>query len=227
MSPADLKGKKVAGVQFSVSHYLLSRALKMSKLSERDIKFVNTDEAEIPNYMRAGKKSNTALSVTWNPWKQTILNEGGKNIFDSSKIPGEIVDTLIVKTATSEAVKKALTFAWYKTMRAMTVAPAKTNQAISFMADYAGGSLQDFLSQLKTTEMFYDPAKAVTFTKSKSLKNTMNYIRNFSFRAGIYSGKSADYVGIQFPDGSIQGDPKNVKLRFTSNYMQMAAEGKL
>ncbi|MDB4330138.1 putative urea ABC transporter substrate-binding protein [bacterium] len=227
-TPADLKGKKIAGVQFSVSHYLLSRALKINKLTERDVKFVNTDEAEIPNYMRAGKTNTVKpLSVTWNPWKQTILNEGGKSIFDSSKIPGEIVDTLVVKTGTPVAVKKALTFAWYKTMKAMSSTPAGTNPAVKYMAEFAGGTLPDFLSQLKTTEMFYEPSKAVTFTNSKSLKNTMNYIRTFSHKVGIYQGKSADFVGIQFPDGTIEGDKSNVKLRFTSTYMQLASEGKL
>jgi len=38
----DLKGRTVKLVQFSVSHYLLSRALAMNKMREKDIKLVNT-----------------------------------------------------------------------------------------------------------------------------------------------------------------------------------------
>jgi NitT/TauT family transport system substrate-binding protein len=39
--------------------------------------------------------------------------------------------------------------------------------------------------------------------------------------------KSADVVGIGFPGSKTLGDAKNVKLRFDSSYMDMAAAGKL
>ena len=38
---------------------------------------------------------------------------------------------------------------------------------------------------------------------------------------------NVDVVGIQYPDGSIQGDAKSVAFRFDTTYMQMAADGKL
>lgn len=222
-SVADLKGKPITGVEFSVSHYLLSRALKINNLSERDITFKNTDENNIIGTFSA-QVGNT---VTWNPWKEQIQKSGGKVIFDSSKIPGEIIDTLAIKTNVPEPVKKALAGAWYETMEAMSKGPKK-DEALKHMATKAGGTLKDFVAQLETTEMFYDPSKAVKFTNSKSLKNTMNYIRNFSHKVGIYpQGKSADYVGIYFPDGTVEGDAKNVKLRFNSTYMNMASQGQL
>jgi NitT/TauT family transport system substrate-binding protein len=34
-------------------------------------------------------------------------------------------------------------------------------------------------------------------------------------------------VGIEYPDGSVQGDTNNVKMRFTTDYMQKAADGSL
>ena len=61
------------------------------------------------------------------------------------------------------------------------------------------------------------------------LKKTMEYVRTFSFNKGLF-GKRArdkDVVGIAFPDGSVIGDKKNVKLRFTGEFMKLAAEGKL
>lgn len=227
-TPAHLKGKTIAGVQFSVSHYLLSRALKMNSLTEREVTFKNTDEAEIPNFMRAGSSKKDAVSVTWNPWKKQIMNEGAKTVFDSSQIPGEIIDTLVVKTSAPDALKKALVGAWYETMAVMSANPPKQNSSVAAMAQYSGGTLEDFLYQLDSTQMFYEASKAVAFTSSPSLKNTMNYIRTFSYKAGIYpQGKDADYVGIEFPDKSVEGDKNNVRLRFNSAYMQMAADGKL
>ena len=43
---AAIKGQKVNLVEFSVSHYLLARALESKKLAEKDIKVVNTSDAD-------------------------------------------------------------------------------------------------------------------------------------------------------------------------------------
>jgi NitT/TauT family transport system substrate-binding protein len=34
-------------------------------------------------------------------------------------------------------------------------------------------------------------------------------------------------VGVAYPDGSITGDPNNVKFRYDVTYMKMAADGAL
>ena len=44
---AEIKGQKVNLVEFSVSHYLLARALETKKLVEKDIKVVNTSDADM------------------------------------------------------------------------------------------------------------------------------------------------------------------------------------
>ena len=57
----------------------------------------------------------------------------------------------------------------------------------------------------------------------------MEYVRTFSFDKKLFGkrAKSKDFVGIAFPDGSVLGDAKNVKLRFAADYMKLAADGKL
>ncbi len=54
-------------------------------------------------------------------------------------------------------------------------------------------------------------------------------VRTFLFDHGLYgkNARSKDDIGILFPDGSVMGNQKNVKLRFDATYMQLAAEGKL
>ena len=44
---AEIKGQKVNLVELSVSHYFLARALESVGLSERDVKVVNTSDADI------------------------------------------------------------------------------------------------------------------------------------------------------------------------------------
>jgi NitT/TauT family transport system substrate-binding protein len=70
---------------------------------------------------------------------------------------------------------------------------------------------------------------AVAFAKSAELPTTMNRVRKFSFAHGLLGNgaASADAVGIQDPDGRVLGDPNNVKLRFDTEYMALAADGAL
>ena len=93
----------------------------------------------------------------------------------------------------------------------------------------SGTDLAGFDAQLKTTKLFGKAADAVAFTSSPDLPKTMDHVRNFLFAKSLLGNgaKSADAIGIAYPDGSIAGDKGNVKLRFVTTYMQQAADGKL
>jgi NitT/TauT family transport system substrate-binding protein len=226
-SVSDLKGRSIMLVELSVSHYMLARALGMNGLSERDVKLINTSDAEIAS---AFVSDANAAAVTWNPPLQQVRNaKGATMVFDSSMIAGEIIDLLAVKTATPDTLKKALTGAWYETMQIMSGRSKESKSALQFMAQQAGGTLAEFKSQLKTTAMFYDSAKASEFAKSGELKDTMEQVRTFAFDKGLYGNgaPSKDLVGIEFSDKAVVGDKGNVKLRFTSEFMEMAAKGQL
>jgi NitT/TauT family transport system substrate-binding protein len=224
---AYLKGKKIKLVELSVSHYLLSRALTLNGMTEKDVTLVNTSDADIGALFLSDPDG---IAVTWNPILMKVRNGKDVNmIFDSSKIPGEIMDLLVVRTDAPDALKKALVGAWFETMSVMSGQDAAAEKAIDFMAQKAGSTMAEFKAQLKTTAMFYKPALAVEFAKGDKIKQTMEYVRTFSFDHGLYGqgAKSKDLVGIAFPDGSVIGNKANTKLRFDSQYMQMAADGKL
>jgi NitT/TauT family transport system substrate-binding protein len=226
-SVKDLKGQKVKLVQLSVSHYLLSRALTMNGMTEKDVTLVNTSDADIGSLFLAEK---TGAAVTWNPILLKVRSGKGVSlIFDSSKTPGEIIDMMVIRTDAPDALKRALTGAWYDTMAVMSGSGKPAKDAIAFMAAKAGGTVAEFEAQLKSTAMFYKSAEAAKFTTSPKLKETMEFVRTFSFEKGLFGqgARSKDAVGIRFPDGSILGNPKNVKLRFDATYMQLAADGKL
>ncbi|ABK19163.1 putative urea ABC transporter substrate-binding protein [Syntrophobacter fumaroxidans] len=224
-SVKDLKGRRVMLVELSVSHYLMARALEQSGLSERDVTTVNTSDADIAGLFLASKDPKAAV-ITWNPLLMQVRNAKGVNlVFDSSKIPGEIMDLMVVRTSAPDALKKALTGAWYETMAIMSGHSKTAKDAVQFMAKTAGGTEAEFRAQLRTTRMFYQAAEAVAFTKGPDVKKTMDYVRTFCFTHGLFGqgATSKDHVGVSFPDGSILGDPKNVKLRFEATYMEMAA----
>lgn len=222
----DLKGRDVKLVELSVSHYLLARALGMNGMTERDLNLVNTSDADIAAVFASDADG---AVVTWNPPLMQCLNvKGAALVFDSSRIPGEIIDMMVVRTDAPEALKKALTGAWYETLAVMSSGSPAGEEAIAYMARFAGGTVAEFKAQLRTTAMFYHPSEAVGFAEGEQLKKTMEYVRNFCFDRGLFGdADSRDVVGVQFPDGSVMGSRKNIKLRFDASFMKMAAEKKL
>lgn len=223
----DIKGQSVNLVQFSVSHYLLARGLDSAGLRERDVKVINTSDADIVGAFGTPK---VTAAVAWNPQLATIAaTPGATMVFDSSKVPGEIIDLMVVNTATlkdNPAFGKALTGAWYEVMALMK---AKDKDALNLMAKASGTDLPGYEAQLATTAMMYTPADALAFVTSPKLADTMKRVSQFSFDKKLLgdNAKSADAIGVAFPGGKVNGNAKNTKLRFDATYLQLAVDGKL
>ncbi|BCG25448.1 lipid kinase [Pseudomonas tohonis] len=227
---ADLKGMSINLVELSVSHYFLARALERADLSEKDVKVVNTSDADIA---AAFDTDDVQAVATWNPMLADIKSKpGSTEVFDSSKIPGEIMDMMVVNSETlkdNPALGKALTGAWFEIMALMSSDSAEGRAALEHMAKASGTDLAGYRSQLATTRLFYTPKEALEFATSPKLPATMDKVANFSFAHGLLGegAKDAEAVGMSFAKGVVTGDKANVKLRFDPTYVQMAAEGKL
>jgi len=227
---ADIKGQSVNLVELSVSHYLLARGLDTVGLKESDITVVNTSDADM---VAAYTTPDVTAAVTWNPLLSEIeAFPDSRKVFDSSQIPGEIIDIMMVNTETlkdNPDFGKALVAAWYDAMTLMAEETGDAAPARSAMAEASGTDLAGFNAQLATTQMFYKPADAVAFTNDAKLIDTMKFVAQFLFDHGILGegATSPDFVGMEFPGGKTLGDTNNIKLRFDPSYMAMAAEGKL
>lgn len=222
---AAIKGQNVNLVEFSVSHYLLARALDSVKLTERDLNIVNTSDADM---VAAYKTPDVTAVVTWNPLVSTILEDpSAKKVFDSSQIPGEVIDLMVANTTVlkdNPDFGKALVGIWYETAALMKADTAEGRAAREAMGKASGTDLKGFEAQVAATKLFDKPADAVAFTDSPALPATMDLVRKFLFEKGLLGNgaTSPDAVGIEMPDGKVLGDAGNVKLRFTSQYMSAA-----
>ena len=227
---SDIKGQKVNLVELSVSHYLLVRGLSSVGLRERDLKIVNTSDADV---VAAFAAPDTTALVTWKPQLSAVLAApNAQLVFDSSKIPGEILDLMVVKTDVLNAnpkLGKALVGAWYETLAVMFGNDAAARTAQSAMAKASGTDLAGFASQLATTHMFATPADAYSFATSEGIVKSMDLVRRFSFEHGILGegASSVDAIGIQFPANKTLGDTRNLKMRFDVAITQLAMDGKL
>ncbi|WP_428927543.1 putative urea ABC transporter substrate-binding protein [Marinibacterium sp. SX1] len=225
---AALKGAPVHLVELSVSHYLMARALDSVGLAEKDLGgVINTSDADM---IAAYATDDVSTVVTWNPLVAEILDgPDATKIYDSSDIPGEIIDIMWANTEVLDAnpdFGKAMAGAWYEVMGLMA---AGDEDVLTAMGEASGTDLDGYKAQLAATEMFYTPEEAVAFTAAPGLKVTMTNVAAFLFDKGILGegAPSPDFVGVEYPDGSVSGDAANVKLRYTTDYMQMAADGAL
>lgn len=226
---SDIKGHRVNLVEYSVSHYLLARALDRVGLSERDVEVINTSDADLVSVFSSG---DVKAAVTWNPLVSEILAlPETHDVFNSSMIPGEIIDALVVNTETlneNPRLAKALTGAWYEVMSEMRGNNDHAKKVRTIMAESAATDLTSYDAQLAKTYMYYTPEEALKLVNSRDLLETMKNVAEFSFDHGLLGDGAPDagLVGIQTPVG-VFGDQHNIKLRFDNRFMQMAADGKL
>jgi NitT/TauT family transport system substrate-binding protein len=228
-SLADIKGQRVNLVELSVSHYLLARGLETVGLTEKDLTVMNTSDADMVAVY--GTDDVTAVS-TWNPLLNEIISmPNSYKVFDSSQIPGEIIDLLVINTETlkkNPKLGKALVGAWYEIMANMNGTDKVAIAAKESMAIASGTDLAGYEAQLASTEMFYTPAAALALTNSEELVKTMESVAKFSFKHGLLGNGAPDagFIGIEMPAGTF-GNQDNIKLRFDPTYMDMAAKGAL
>ncbi|MEO1292359.1 MAG: putative urea ABC transporter substrate-binding protein [Pseudomonadota bacterium] len=228
----DLKGETVHLFELTVSHYLLSRALEAEGMTLRDVKTVNITDADIgPAYIGSDEVQH---AVTWNPilLQMEEAVDGDKRIFDSASTPEEIVDVMLFHTDTVEKEPefvKAFVGAWYETMEIMNGGDEAAEKMIADLADMSGDTVEGFKAQLASTKMYYTPQEALDLMNSDGHKQVWDFVRTFSYDVGLFgeNAPSKDFVGIEFPDGTVLGDTDNIMLRINSTFTDMAVKGEL
>jgi NitT/TauT family transport system substrate-binding protein len=228
----DLAGKKMLLVEKTVSEYLFDRAMTINNLRDqiKRVRMINTSDSDIATAF-IGDASASSV-VTWKPMVSQISKQKGvTSLFNSSQIPGEILDLTVVRTdvlnrpdGAGQKFAKALTGAWFELLAQMS-----NDTVLAAIAEGSQDTLASYKEQLSTTKMFYTPKEAAAFGASPELKQKMALVRQFCFDHGLLGAgtKSVDDVAIRYPDGGVQGKADRVRLVFDVSYMQMAAQGKL
>ena len=233
----DLAGKKMLLVEKTVSEYLFDRAMTLNGLRDqiKRVRLINTSDSDIATAFLGDTSANAV--VTWKPMVSQIVKQRGiASLFNSSQIPGEILDLTVVRTdvlnradGSGRKFARALAGAWYEMLGMMSAPGAAGDKVLAAIAEGSQDTLASYKEQLSTTKMFYTAKSAADFGASPDLKQKMALVRQFCFDHGLLGAetKSVDEVAIRYPDGSVQGKADRVRLVFDLNYMRMAAEGKL
>jgi NitT/TauT family transport system substrate-binding protein len=141
-----LKGKRVGVEANALGAYIITRALEKAGMTTQDIQVVSLGLSE---HERAFKDGKIDAVVTFGPARNKILSTGAKEVFNSSDIPGEIVDVLIVKetaiTEQSDTVK-ALVKGRFQALDYLTKNP---QDAASRIAPRTNITPEQFLDSMK------------------------------------------------------------------------------
>ena len=95
-SMKDLKGKSVAVESGALGAFVLSRALTLNGMQASDVTVVHLESNEQPKAFEAGTVDG---AVTFDPYRTQFLQAGATTLFDSTQIPGEIVDLVAVRAS--------------------------------------------------------------------------------------------------------------------------------
>ena len=145
-SIADLKGKRIGAEVGSLGMFILYAALQKHGLSLEDVTPVNVEQLEVEKAMQNAKVD---AVVTYPPYSLAVGRlPGHKAIFDTTEIPGDVIDTVVLGADVVEDRAE-----WIDKFRAVwqrTLQYAKDNQAEAYgiMARREGVSVEEFTDAL-------------------------------------------------------------------------------
>ena len=125
-----LKGKRIGVEHTALGAYFMHRVIELSSLKKQDITIVSL---EVQQHERAFKEKQVDAVITFDPARSKIMQNGGNVLFDSSQIPGEIVDVLIIRKEKKHLFEKNindLKWAWFKAVANIQSNPSKYAKSI-------------------------------------------------------------------------------------------------
>jgi NitT/TauT family transport system substrate-binding protein len=212
-----LKGHKVYGLKGTVSEYCFVRALEMNGFQEADFQFTNQDPAIAAQNMQQSAETHLAIMV-WNPFVLQTLQDRKdvKVLFDSSLIPGEIVDMVVIGADSlgkpdSRKFVAAVAEAFYEVDKAMQDPKNGDDVLLALGKKFSNLGLEDMKTATTQTAFYKMPSDAKALFESEAFKSTMKTVTDFCTSHGLVG---EDQVSIGF--GSDSGE---VKLRFDASYL--------
>jgi NitT/TauT family transport system substrate-binding protein len=145
----DLRGKRVAVESGALGAFVLSRALTLNGMQASEVRIVPLESNEHPAAFERGQVDG---AVTFDPYRTQLLGAGAHAVFDSSQIPGEIVDLLAVRASVLEknprAVQTLLT-GWFKALDYLGRAPKDAAARMAVREQITGEQFMQALHGLR------------------------------------------------------------------------------
>ncbi|WP_332672275.1 ABC transporter substrate-binding protein [Aromatoleum sp.] len=145
-SMKDLQGKPVAVESGALGAFVLSRALALNGMQAGDVTVVHLESNEQPGAFAKGQVDG---AVTFDPYRAQLLQAGATTLFDSTQIPGEIVDLIAVRAGVLDTQPKAiqaLLTGWFNAIDYLKREPQDAARRMGIRQQTSG---EQFLDALK------------------------------------------------------------------------------
>ena len=210
-----LKGQATNGLEKSVSQYCFERVLELKGFKPADFPFVNKDPGVAATAVQTGQADFKSIMV-WNPFVLDTLRKrtDAKVLFDSSVIPEEIIDMVVVaKDSLNKAGGKRFAYCiadtFYRVSQLLED-PAKSDATlVALGAKFSGLKLEDMKLVVQQTRFYKTPELALGLFDSEKFRNeTMPTVADFCLSHGICEKK---------PTFSFEASQS--QLTFTTEYL--------
>jgi NitT/TauT family transport system substrate-binding protein len=220
---AALKGKKTHGLSKSVSQFMFVRVLQSKGLDPKDYPFDNLDPAAAATALQTGSKDVQSICV-WNPFALQTLrtNKQAKTLFDSSAIPEEIIDMVVMgndslKKEGGEKFACLVCDIYYNVCQRMDNPKSADLTFKALGEDFSNLSADDMRICCKETRFYSTPeAGTKLFQNTDFQTKTMPTVVKTCQAIGILDNGKAPTIG--FGDATKQ-------LNFDTQYMKKVAAG--
>jgi NitT/TauT family transport system substrate-binding protein len=222
----QLRGKKIHGLAKSVSEYCFNRNLELLGEKPSDYKFTNMDPGAAAVAFQQ-KQAEIQAIIVWNPFVLETLNKrkDAHVLFDSTKIPNEIIDSVVVAQASlDQPGGKDFACAVIETFYAVNqriAAPATRDDTLVALGEkFSHLDLAAMKKVVQQTKFYSTPKEALNLFTGKEIKSLTAKVADFCVKQEITA--SPPKVGY-----GAKADAPGVNLRLDPSYInEVAAKSK-
>lgn len=218
-----LRGKKVYGLEKSVSEYCFVRNLELLGEKETDYKFSNMDPGAAAVAMQQKQKDIEAI-IVWNPFVLETLNKrpDTKVLFDSTKIPNEIIDCVAVAQSSldrpgGQDFACAIIETYYELNKRLADPKTGDDTLVALGEKFSHLDLASMKKVVQQTRFYSTPKEGLAVLTGPELPRIMTRVVDFCVKHEITP--SAPKVGY----GTKEEAPQ-AALRFDPSYIKLASE---
>jgi len=217
-----LKGTTTYGLEMSVSQYAFERCLEKAGHDPSEFPFKNMDPGAAALALQQGQESVKSI-IVWNPFVLQTLRDkdDAKRMFDSSDIPEEIIDMVVVgkdvlQKPGGENFVCAVIDTFYQLNQKLEDPEEGDDTLVALGKKFSNLKLKDMKQVVKETKFYKTPAEGLALFDSESFqKETMPTVVDFCVSHGITEKKPT----VGFGDASAQ-------LNFDGSFMKKVQEKK-
>lgn len=213
-----LAGKPSYGLEKSVSQYTFERNLQILGKRSQDYPFKNMDPGAAAQAMMSGQADIQSI-VVWNPFVMETLRKqpNAKVLFDSTAIPEEIIDMVVVSKATlaaegGEAFACAIIDSFYQLNQMLEDPKTADATLVALGAKFSSLGLEDMRQVVQQTRFYKTPDQGQElFQRADFQTQIMPRVIDFCAEHDIVEAK---------PKVAYDDDSAGVALQFSTKYIQ-------